>query len=113
MALDDSNKEVFMRDLDAAADALQAWFKTQDLDRADASSVMTMVMARQMTDMTKDLARLAFAIELYCISLQQSVLACLTPPQTNSGRFSHTSPTKTTIFKSKPSQGPGNQPPLK
>lgn len=68
-----------MNDVDRweAAEALMRWFESQDIMPADASSVMTTVMATCLTRKTRDLENLERAVSATRDMLVIDIAECL------------------------------------
>lgn len=61
----------------AASNALIAWFMSQDIMPADAGMIMSKVIADQLVNKSRDLARLQEAILIYQTMLTLDITECL------------------------------------
>lgn len=60
-----------------AANALIAWFQSQDIMPADAGMIMTKVIATQLVSKSRNFDNLAMAVNLYQTKLVLDIADCL------------------------------------
>lgn len=64
-------------DQTAAGNALINWFKSQDIMPADAGMIMSKVIAGQLVNKSRDMAKLQEAIVIYQTMLAVDIVDCL------------------------------------
>lgn len=64
-------------DQTAAGNALINWFKSQDIMPADAGMIMSKVIAGQLVNKSRDMAKLQEAIVIYQAMLTVDIVECL------------------------------------